>query len=159
MTIETDIAIHACPVWRERANFILMARLTGGKLEGRFEQLWARQTGPHTFEICCIPFFVYDVNLGDEVEAAVDSENRWVIQGITRTSGHFTFRAWFKGATELARNGVVKDLNQRGCLLEWHSNNLLGIDATSKSVAQVVANLLAEHEQAGRLQYEAGRTY
>jgi hypothetical protein len=30
--------------------------------------LWARQVGDRRFEICCIPFFLYDVALGDVVE-------------------------------------------------------------------------------------------
>lgn len=34
----------------------------------RSEQLFARQLGPHRFELCCIPFFTYVLSLGDIVE-------------------------------------------------------------------------------------------
>jgi hypothetical protein len=36
------------------------------------EQLWARQVGDRHFELCCIPYFVYDLALGDVVEIDAD---------------------------------------------------------------------------------------
>src|SRR5437016_12137654 len=58
--------IHPEPVWRERADFIISAPLL--LEEGRAEQLSAWHEEDHLFEICCIPFFVFDVALGDVVE-------------------------------------------------------------------------------------------
>jgi hypothetical protein len=48
--------------------------------EDRDEQLWARQVGDRRFEICCIPFFVYDMALGDVVETDANhrrSQRSW----------------------------------------------------------------------------------
>ena len=36
------------------------------------EQLWARRVDDEHHEICCIPFFVYDLALGDTVEVDAD---------------------------------------------------------------------------------------
>ena len=48
-------AVHAAPVWREKANFIIRALLPE---RDRSEQLWARQIGDQRFEVCRIPFFM-----------------------------------------------------------------------------------------------------
>jgi hypothetical protein len=78
-------AVHEGPVWRDRANFIVGAPLSE---EGRAEQLWARQLGGERFEICCIPFFVYDLALGDVVETDA-AQN---IVRVVEPSGRFVFR-------------------------------------------------------------------
>ncbi|NOV98762.1 hypothetical protein HDG69_003357 [Isoptericola halotolerans] len=57
-------SVHDEPAWRERASFIVHAALPE---QGRYEQLWCRQVSDDTFEVCCIPFFLYDVALGDLV--------------------------------------------------------------------------------------------
>lgn len=62
-----DIVIHENPVWRDRANCILQADLTGHGLPGRFEQVWARDLRNGTYELCCLPFFTYGFALGDVV--------------------------------------------------------------------------------------------
>ena len=47
---------------------------------GRFEQLWARQESADLFEICCIPFFVHKLALGDVVRTDTEGENAYVIK-------------------------------------------------------------------------------
>jgi hypothetical protein len=153
-----DIAVHLNPVWRDRADFIIMARLEDSGFEGHFEQLWARQLGEGRFEICCIPFFIRDIDLGDHVEVSLD-ENGYVIQGVVWKSGHYTFRAWF-GSTSNPRapEEVVSKLREFGCLYESFSNNLLSIDAPSEERAQELSDYLATMEQLNYLKYETGRT-
>jgi hypothetical protein len=67
MTDQTGQAVHLEPVWRERSNFVIAAEVPDGG-DTETEQLWARQIDEHRFEICCIPFFVFDIALGDVVE-------------------------------------------------------------------------------------------
>lgn len=62
-----QFSTHADPVCRERANFIINAPLPEA---GRFEQLWTKKDWKSQFEIGCIPFFHYELALGDTVEAA-----------------------------------------------------------------------------------------
>lgn len=50
MTAEEKFSIHREPAWRDKANFVINAKLPE---EGRFEQLWTRQVCEDTFELCC----------------------------------------------------------------------------------------------------------
>src|SRR5947209_2116831 len=69
-------AVHSEPVWRDRSNFIIAAEVLGGG-DTRTEQLWARQVDEHRFEVCCIPFFVYDVALGDVVVTSPKGDRKY----------------------------------------------------------------------------------
>lgn len=159
MNTADNIAVHLNPVWRDRANVIIVARLQEGVLEGRIEQLWARQLDQNHFEICCIPFFVRDLDLGDHVAASVEGEEAYVIRKVVQKSGHYTFRVWF-GETNRAGSSdeVLNKLEELGCVWEFYSRNLLGIDAASPEQAQAVADYLAEEQEFGHLMYETGRT-
>src|SRR5207244_835350 len=97
MSLTDDIIVHENPAWREYANFIIMAKIKHkGKLaEWHREQLWARQLATDRFEICCIPFFIYDLALGDEVQTGREESNEYMVQKVLRQSDHYTFRAWF----------------------------------------------------------------
>lgn len=141
--------VHSEPVWRDKANFIIGAMLP----EGRSEQLWARQLDEHRFEICCIPFFVFDLALGDIVQTDVD----YTMSGVVEASGRFTFRVWF-GESFQPRDEIAAELTALGALVEWSSVNLLAVDATDAGHAQKVANFLQARANLGQLIYETGRS-
>ena len=143
-------AVHEAPVWRDRADFVIGASLPE---EGRAEQLWARQVGDQRFEICCIPFFVYNVALGDVVETNADYD----FERVVLPSGRYVFRVWF-GSTAVPRQDIAGELVERGAMLEWSSANLLAIDAADTAHAAQVAEFLAEQERADRLMFETGRS-
>jgi hypothetical protein len=125
-------AVHDAPVWRDRANFVIGAPL---REEGRAEQLWARQVSDQRFEICCIPFFLYDVALGDVVE----TDANYDLARVVERSGRFVFRVWF-GEAFHPRQEVADELAELGALLEWSSANLLAVDAADEAHAQVIAD-------------------
>jgi len=156
----TNVVTHEYPIWRERANFIVTAKINSGKISStwQWEQLWAKKVTENRFEICCIPFFIYNLALGDEVETGPNEEKRYVIQRVLKPSGRYTFRAWFHNNT--ARVEVYEELTKLGCLMEWRSpdSNLLAIDVVSDSQAQVIADFLWLKEQQAHLTYETGRT-
>jgi hypothetical protein len=152
---EQDFVVHLSPVWRERADFIIRADIEEKDSPRRFEQLWARQVGERRFEVCCIPFFVYDLALGDEVE----TDPEYVIRSVVKPSGGYTFRAWFGDSSyAAARDEVVDVLRDLGSELEWYSENLLAIDARDDQQAQRVADFLHERQALGHITYETGRT-
>jgi hypothetical protein len=148
---------HLNPVWKERANFIVGAKVTNketGDVEA-WEQLWSKKISDNTFEICCIPFFLYDIVLGDEVKT--DSEF-WIIE-VSKPSGHFTFRVWFGDSTDSAiREDVLQIIKKSECSPEWYSNNLLAVDAPSEDHAKLIADFLYLKERQGLLIYETGKT-
>lgn len=143
-------ALHPEPVWRDRSNFIIGAPLPE---EGRAEQLWARQVGDRRFEICCIPFFVHDVALGDVVETDANFD----LVRVVERSGRYVFRVWF-GESFRPREEIAERLAALGALLEWSSLNLLAVDAADESHAQVIADFLTEQERGGHLMFETGRS-
>ncbi len=158
----TDIVVHENPAWRERANFVITAWIGETSRDTpsrwRWEQLWARKVGADRFEVCCIPFFLFDLALGDEVETGSRNGHDLVFRRVARPSGHSTFRVWFRDPAirgELA--GEIRDL---GCATEWRSltSNLLAVDAATRELAQKVADVLAAREKAGGIMYETGRT-
>lgn len=151
--------VHLNPVWRDRANFIIHANIDHDGSHIRREQLWARQLAENRFELCCIPFFVYDLALGDEVETGADGNMRYVVQRVVKRSNHYTFRLLFDHSADLTtREKVLTEVERLGCVTEWYSQNLLGIDAPTYSHAETAANFLWQQEQLGILAYETGQT-
>lgn len=156
----TDTVVHEAPAWREKANFIIAASITDTSPQPRWrwEQLWARQTGEESFEVCCIPFFVYDLALGDEVGTETYEGKKYVVRRLLKQSGHYTFRVWLHQPS--ARGELTAALDGLGCLWEqrWPASKMLAVDAADASAAQAVANYLQGEETKGRLVYETGRT-
>lgn len=150
-------AKHLEPIWRDRSNFIIDADIPLEEARPAREQLWVRQVSENQFELCCIPFFLYDVALGDIVETDVDGERAYLMNRVVKPSGRFVFRIWFGGASHIEGDtpGVLHDV---GALLEWSSPNMLAVDARDAAHASTIANLLADRERRGQLIYEMGRT-
>jgi hypothetical protein len=154
VTAQGTFSTHEQPVWRERSNFIINAALPE---QERFEQLWCNQLTDDRFEVCCIPFFLYDVALGDVVRTAPACGRTYVFREVLEPSGRFVFRVWF-GDSFHPRDDVAAELQARGALLEWSSRNLLAVDARDAALAQQIAVYLQEKEDAGQLAYETGKT-
>lgn len=154
---QQEFVLHPDPVWRERANFIIHAELPEKDRPKRFEQLWARELDGHQFEVCCIPFFVFDVALGDVVITSPKDGRRYVVAKVIQPSGRYVFRVWF-GQSFQPRDEVVHEVEALGSLIEWSSQNLLAVDAADKLHAHLIADLLMKHEKAGHLVYETGRS-
>jgi hypothetical protein len=154
---QQQFVLHPDPVWRERANFIIHAELSEKDRPKRFEQLWARKLDERRFEVCCIPFFVFDIALGDVVATSPKGGRKYVVTKVVQPSGRYVFRVWF-GQSFQPRDEVADEVKALGSLIEWSSQNLLAVDAADQSRAQLVADLLMKHEKAGRLVYETGRS-
>lgn len=152
-------ATHLDPVWRDRSNFIIAADISHDADGSEWEQLWSRQVDESRFELCCIPFFAFDLALGDIVEAGPHAGRQYVVRRVIEPSGHYTFRVWF-GDAQLpdARDEVVVELTLLAGALEWSSENLLALDAADCETAQGLADFLAERELLGHLKFETGRT-
>lgn len=159
-----EIKEHAAPAWGERANFVLQLRIETGDAQydaamPRWEQVWTKQRSDDLYEVCCIPFFLYDLALGDVLKV-VTRDGAAIVEGVAEKSGHHTFRAWFGGAfLPVARDQLLVELlTLPDCLFEWHGQNLLAIDAADDAAANIVAQRLEAAQSRGQLQYETGRT-
>lgn len=154
MTTAEKFSTHSEPAWRDKADFVINAKLPE---EGRFEQLWSRQVSENTFEVCCIPFFLYDVALGDVVQTREALGRRYVLDRVVQPSGHFVFRAYF-GRSAHPREEIVERLAELGAVVEWSSATLLAVDALDIDHAQQIADLLQARADLGQLIFETGRT-
>lgn len=147
------MAVHSEPIWRDRANFVFAAYQGTKDGKNEWEQLWGQKVAPQRFVLCCIPFFVQDVALGDEVETDGD----FVLQRVVRPSGQVTFRVWFGGQDATMRDGLVREIEAMKPLMEWSSENLLALSVPAAE-AQQLADHLQLRENEGLLQYETGRS-
>lgn len=116
-----------------------------------------KQVGDDRFEVCCIPFFIYDLALGDFVETSPRGDRKYVVSKVVQPSGRYVFRVWL-GESFQPRDEIAQGLMSLGSLIEWASSNLLAVDAADQGHAQRVADFLADCESAGHLVYETGRT-
>ncbi|MFM9876754.1 MAG: DUF4265 domain-containing protein [Rhodoglobus sp.] len=117
-----------------------------------FEQLWVRRLSSDLLEICCVPFFLYDISLLDVV--------RWdaVQNSITveKPSGRYVFRVRF--SPELEQGEWVAKLASLGAGVERSSPSMIALDSENVQVAQRLADLLAKGESTGAPEYETGRS-
>lgn len=150
-----QFSVHNEPAWRERANFVVNAVLPE---PDRYEQLWCRRVGDDEFEVCCIPFFLYDIALGDVVQTSPQRGRMYVVSGVKVRSGRYVFRAFFEPSMWGSREGVANGLSELGGLLEWSSASLLAADARDFEHAQQLAGYLFEQQNLGRVVYETGRS-
>ena len=147
---------HFNPIWGEKANFIIRARIHDSRNDIiEWEQLWARKTEDNLYEICCIPFLIYDVALGDEVKVDPD---HWITE-VKKRSGHYTFRVWFGDSKDpTIWEQVIRETERSGCLFEWYSNNLLAISAPTHDLAVMISGYLLQKAKSSELVYETGQT-
>jgi hypothetical protein len=153
---DAQFITHVNPVWRDRSNFIINAELPETGRPWRYEALFTRQVSRNQFEVCCIPYLLYNVALGDVVATRPRNGRKYVVRKVVRSSGRYVFRAWL-GESTYPREELGEHLHALGALVEWRTHNLLAVDARDQSHAQQVADFLAEGERAGHLVYETGR--
>jgi hypothetical protein len=152
--VSTREATHPEPVWRERSNFIIAVEVDPADTNVTTEQLWARKVDDRHFELCCVPFFAYDLALGDVVE----TDAGYMVQRVSRPSGRYVFRVYFEPGNYGIRDSTVEALQALGAQVEWSSPSLFAVDARDQAHAQQIADYLHEQEKAQRLMYETGKT-
>jgi len=125
--VTTKIASHPNPVNRPRPSFMLRAALDDVGKGENFEQLWSKRVDGDLFEICCIPFFAYDLALGDVVQAG--AEAGYVIGRVVRRSGNGVVRVAVKRPEDVeAVHPRLHDLIGRlEYLCEWFAPGYVAI--------------------------------
>ncbi|MGO4454268.1 DUF4265 domain-containing protein [Arthrobacter sp. RAF14] len=145
--------LHDEPIWRAKSNYIINAAIPDSEY---FEQLYVRNIDGESYEVCCIPFFLYNVSLGDTVTTRVEGPQRYLLNEVTEQSSRYVYRAYFSEENLPNRGKLMDRLRDLDCGYEWFSRSLVAIDSRG-SVAQEAANRLMELENLGVLIYETGR--
>ncbi|MFD6328406.1 DUF4265 domain-containing protein [Streptomyces niveus] len=121
---------HDDPVWRPAENgYVALVDLAPFGFEGEQEQVWLRGVGEGEFEVCCVPFRIYGMSLGDKVEL---SDGRFV-SGVVARKGRKVFRVFFADprpatATLDSRGPLRAAVLAGGFLSEWSGDRHVAID-------------------------------
>ena len=152
-----ESVLHREPVWRNRSDYIVCAELADHAGPRRFEELFAKRIAGDLFEVCCIPFFLFDIALGDVVATAPKGDLDYVVTKVVESSGRYVFRVKFEDASR-PRGEIAEELRALGSLIEWFSRSLLALDAIDQEHAQRVVDFLAAQAKAGQLTYDSGQS-
>jgi hypothetical protein len=106
---------------------MLRAALDGVGPGDNFEQLWSKRVGDDLFEICCIPFFVYDLALGDVVQAG--AESGYVIRSVAQRSGNGVVRVAIKRPEDVEAEHLRLHelLGRLEYLCEWFASGYVAV--------------------------------
>ncbi|MBT2487499.1 DUF4265 domain-containing protein [Streptomyces sp. ISL-96] len=120
---------HNAPAWRPASSHIAMVDLAPFGFENEQEQVWLRPLGEEGFEVCCIPFRVHGVSLGDRGKL---SDGRFV-SGVLSRSGRRVFRVFFTDPRPPvdfpdSRDGLRFVILSGGFLAEWSGDRHVAID-------------------------------
>jgi hypothetical protein len=146
-----DAELEDCTVWVGAE-----ADSTGSV---KWEGLLARRLSAERARICAVPFWVYDLNLGDEVAVMDSAEGAPVVTGVVVDGGNYTFRVRFEhAADDDARwRALMVELEPFDCWFDVRSPGLLALSAPPAH-AQAVADYLDCREWRGDLLFETGRS-
>lgn len=151
---DSMIATHDEPAARSRTNYILRLSLAADGLPGRYEQVWTRTEDKVSFELCCIPFFTYDISLGDVIRTTTDDGEYEIVS----KGGHRTIR--FAIQDEKFRHEGHESLHasiaSAGCLAEFrgHMRGYGAIDIVDEHQSETVRALLTPLAEQGLLMWE-----
>jgi len=121
------IATHSDPVSRPVPSVMLRVALENVAAGDDFEQLWTKRVGEGLFELCCIPFFAYDMALGDVLSA--DPKSGYVVQGVVRRSGNGVVRVAVKRSEDVDQLHVTLHdlLGGLQYLCEWYAPGYVAV--------------------------------
>ncbi|MDX6320119.1 MAG: hypothetical protein QOC86_86 [Gaiellales bacterium] len=146
-----DAELEDCTVWVGAAA----NRSDAVKWEG----LLARRLSDSRARVCAVPFWAYDLNLGDEVGLMHSAEVAPVVTGVVVDGGNHAFRVRFEDAAD--NDGrwrqLMVDLERFDCWFDVRSPAFLAVSAPPAH-AQVVADYLDAREQHADLLFETGRS-
>jgi hypothetical protein len=144
---------HLNPIGQDESNYLIQVRLAPEDQNGSeiaYEQLYCKQLGNNRFQVCCVPFFLYDIAYGDIVELLPDGQARVIVQSGRRVVRiYFIDSTWFKP--------IMEKLLALNCRIEPYSDKFYAVDCPDILVATHVANILDEHESPETYEYETGR--
>ena len=148
-------------MWRQRANYAKLASINyvSAPVRGQYthEQLALEKITNDKYIVCCIPFLLYDINLGDTVSFQGNSIHREV------DGGRYGFRIFIDAETidPTLFNATKEVLIQSGASIEYRDDGRLwAIDTLDKSSAAKVSAELQDLVNRHVLsEYETVRTF
>ena len=124
--------------------------LTGG------EAMWAAHVETDAYELRNVPFYAYDLNYLDVVEAVAASPSlKPSIRRVVRRSGHRTLRVfYFEAAEGWRRVPLLESLKDLGACFEGATKSLFAIDVEPGGDYEAICDRLEAWRTEGLLEYE-----
>lgn len=131
---------------------------SGADNDVQWEGLLGRHLDDDRARVCAVPFWVYNLNLGDEVHTVRSLEEALVAVEPILDSGNYTYRVFFTSEEDddLSWRELQRDLEQFDCWFDVRTPRFTAISC-SPTYAQAVADYLMSRERDGDLHYETGR--
>jgi hypothetical protein len=95
-----------------------------------FELLPCRRVADDRFEVCCIPFHLSDVALGDEIVAERNAEGRLTLREVSARRGRRVMSVWVRSPDFDARE-LARRLTDLGAEVEVGADRMLVMDVGS----------------------------
>ena len=145
--VSSDIIFtHVHPAWKDKADYIFRCKIPTECEPDEWEQMWGKVVSENTFIVCCIPFFLYGLSIGDKIVVS-DAKDFEVVEKSENT----TIRIWTgKTNTDLVEEFMSKAL--RICDgAERHSDQLVALYVTKLRYPKMLGLLDSEAARAGVL--------
>ncbi|MCF6526089.1 DUF4265 domain-containing protein [Streptomyces sp. JJ36] len=140
MSSQVSFIVHNEPAVRPDQAYIAVVDLAPFGFSRQMEQIWLRPLNDREYEVCCLPFRVYGMAMGDVV--SLDKEARSVNE-IVRHSGNRVFRIFFPLSTpskefHSAKDDVTSAIRDADLQAEWSGDRHVAINIPlGGSVARV----------------------
>jgi hypothetical protein len=120
------------------------------------ESMWARELGASRYRIENVPFYAYDLNFYDVVEArALAPDEKPSVLRVVERSGHNTLRVIFDDALPEARMlELLKALEPLAVSFERSGEHYFALDLEPEASVDAVRDQLDIWEAEGMLEYE-----
>ena len=120
------------------------------------EAMWATLLGGNRYRIENVPFYAYNLNYGDVVEAVASAPDRKPsVMRVVARSGHRTIRVFFKEATEEnERLTRLKSLGDLKVTFERCNDRYFALDLEPEADLNTVRDRLDVWESEGIAEYE-----
>ncbi|MFC8076348.1 DUF4265 domain-containing protein [Streptomyces sp. NPDC057307] len=130
MSSQVSFIVHDEPAVRPDPAYIAMVDLSPFGFRDQMEQIWLRPLGDGRYEVCCLPFRVYGLAMGDIVSLDVEAK---VISEVVQASGNRIFRIFFPpsappGRFLAAKESVISAVRDVGLKMEWSGDRHVAID-------------------------------
>lgn len=131
---------------------------TGGAV--KWELLSAQRLSADRARVWSVPYWVYDLNYGDDVVLEDVSDGDPVVSGVGKASGNVTYRVVFDRAGQGDDRwvSVMVDLEPFGCWFDVRGPGFLAVSASREHAAAVGDYLREREEDEGDLRFESGRS-
>lgn len=130
-----------------RNNVKIFVPLQARDLGFEQEEIWAFDCGSDEYEVDSVPFFAYNISIGDIVLAPKDDiSKKPTFQRVVQKSGNNTIRLLFDlSQTPLNEiSAMLSQLREYGCGYEGYNDSYYSINIPASVTYGIILNFLRE---------------